>query len=264
MEGKYGFLEFPAFVSAINSLEHGDHVSITGGGEPTLHPDIIRMLEFIRDVRPDLDVSLVTNGRKFADLSFAEAVLNAAPPRFIVLNSIYSHRPNMHDYIARARGAWRDTVEGMRNALELGIPWESRFIAHRLNYKDMPGYAQFIRDNFPDVTRVVFISIKYTGEAWRNKDLLFVRYSELVPYAVRAVDILEGAGIPVYLYHFPHCVLPRKYWKNTAGVTREDLTEFRILPQCKECAVFDRCSLVWLTYLLAGGEESEFRPIKHL
>jgi MoaA/NifB/PqqE/SkfB family radical SAM enzyme len=88
------------------------------GGEPTLRPDFWRLLEIVSAA--DLAVTVQTNGRLLA-LETARQHL-AALSRRDILFVVALHGPDakIHDFITRAPGSFEDTVNGLRNLMQLG------------------------------------------------------------------------------------------------------------------------------------------------
>ena len=258
---KLGEVPFEYLVSVVNALPKGDYLGLTGG-EPTLSPNLPRILQYVRDVRPDLYVFAVSNGRMFYYDWYADLIASVRPPSFRIGVAVYGDRPSIHDYITQSPGSFKQMWRGLRNIVERDIPLEVRYIAHRINYRLIPSFAEKLVDWVPEVDRVVILNIKYTGNAWRNKERLFVRESDVVPYATKAVDILRDAGINVRLYHFPLCILPEDYRDIAKGMTKPEEYEFSLLPQCERCKMKDECPRIWKTYLMAGGSPDEFQPIE--
>lgn len=257
---KRGEIPFEQLVTIVNSLPEGDYIGLSGG-EPTISPNLPRILEYIKHVRPDLYVFVVSNGRMFYYDWYADLIASVRPPSFRLGIALYGDRPGVHDYITQVPGSFKQTWWGLRNIVERDMLLEVRYITHRINYRLLPSVAEELVDWVPEMDRFVIVNIKYTGNAWKNKDRLFVRESDVVPYATRAVDIMRDAGINVRMYHFPLCILPEEYRPYAEGMTKLEEYEFEVLPQCKECKLFEKCSRIWKTYLLAGGSPDEFKPI---
>ncbi len=236
-----------------------DHIGFTGG-EPTLQKDLFELIEFAHKLYPKTEISLFSNGRKFSEKEFTEKLSKLDLKKFKVCIPIYSHRAEVHDYITRVEGSWKETVKGIKELLKRGIAVELRVIVQKANYTRLEKTAEFIARELSGVFRVIFINVKYSGNAFINRDKIFVRYKELVPFVQKAVDALEEAGIYVKLFHFPFCTVGKKYWKNVAGITK-DPRELTLLEKCLDCAMRKNCPRIWKTYLVLAGEE-EFRPVK--
>jgi len=235
-----------------------DILSFTGG-EPTLREEFLEILKYARQKHPKKFIFIVSNGRKFADIEFTKKLSKheLEPIRFGI--AIYSHSPKVHDSITSAPGSWKETVQGIKNLLSAGFNVELRILVEKLNYRKLSETAKFIVKNFSGVERVVFINLKYTGNAFINRHRVFVRYTKAVPFVQHAADILLDAGVEVKLFHFPLCIIDKKYWPLAQGTTKQEI-ELTLLKKCEACKVKQKCPKIWKSYLPLAGE-SEFNPI---
>ena len=235
-----------------------DTVGIAGG-EPTTSKNLFRCLTYIRDTRSDIFIFLVTNGRLFSYPDFAKRISNLGLEKLRVGIALYSHKSDIHDSITRCMGSWEQTTQGINNLLKLGIRPELRIIVSKLNYASMEDTARFIAKNLSGVERVVFINMKYTGNAFRNRKKIFIKYKELVPHITKAVDVLLSAGIETRLFHFPLCTISEEYRELAKGVTKQR-GELAFAKACKDCKSRNDCPMIWRTYMILAGED-EFKPI---
>ncbi len=91
------------------------------GGEPTIYGDrLLELLRLCRNLLPDADVHVLSNGRRFADFGFASAWAGVGNPRMMVGIPIYGAEPTLHDYVVQAEGAFDETVRGIVNLGEAG------------------------------------------------------------------------------------------------------------------------------------------------
>jgi radical SAM protein with 4Fe4S-binding SPASM domain len=89
------------------------HVVFTGG-EPTLRadlPDLIAHAEKNGQV-----TGLNTNARRLSDSSFVQQLVKAGLDHVQI--TVESHDAAVHDSMVRTKGAWKQTIAGLRNALE--------------------------------------------------------------------------------------------------------------------------------------------------
>lgn len=237
-----------------------DTVGITGG-EPTITKNFFRTMAYLSKARPDILVFLVTNGRMFSYPEFATKLSGIRIRNLRVGTAIYSHDPEIHDSITMTQGSWKQTIQGIKNLIGLGIRVELRIIVSRLNYSSLEETAKYISENLRWVERIVFINMKYTGNAFRNRKAVFIRYSELIPNVTQAADILLEAGMTVKLFHFPLCTLPEKYRELAKGITKQK-AELAFTEACKSCKSRQECPMIWRTYLTLVGD-GEFKPINY-
>ncbi len=245
---------------AIDRLPKSCHTIGITGGEPTISPDFFRTLRYVSNIRPNSLLFLVSNGRMFSYPEFAKKLSSLGTKNLRIAIAIYSHRPSVHDSITMSKGSWKQTIEGIKNLIAMGIMVELRIIVSRLNYTSLDETARFISANLSGVERVVFINMKYTGNALNNLKRIFIRYSKLVPHTTRAADTLINAGIPVRLFHFPLCTIPEEYRDIAKGVTKQG-PELAFAGICNSCASRHECPMIWKTYLTLAGDK-EFNPIK--
>ncbi|MCX6802534.1 MAG: radical SAM protein [Candidatus Diapherotrites archaeon] len=241
----------------ISRSEEAQYMGFTGG-EPTLLEDLAGLLSFARGKWPQKEIFLVSNGRKFADKEYAKKFLGLG--NFRIGIPIYSHKRQKHDKITRAAGSWAETIEGIKNLVEFGLKVELRVIVNRENFRELEKTAEFISKNLKGVARIVFINMKYTGNAFIYRKKLFVRYSAAAPFVEKAAGVLAENGFEVRLFHFPHCVIGRKYWPMSAGVTKQE-EELTFSKNCTACSVKGLCSRIWISYLPLAGEE-EFKAVR--
>ncbi|MFH1235024.1 MAG: radical SAM protein [Candidatus Diapherotrites archaeon] len=242
---------------AIDNVPEKDIISFTGG-EPTLRKEFFEILEYARKKHPEKFIFIVTNGRRFSEKDFFEKLLSLEiePLRFGI--PLYSHREEVHDRITRAKGSWSETIQGIKNLLGKGFKVELRILVEKANYRELKETAKFAAEAFPGLERVVFINLKYTGNAFLNREQVFLRIAKSNPFVLEAADLLLEKGIETKLFHFPLCTIPEKYRPLAEGITKQE-SELTLLGKCNSCRAKASCPQIWKTYLPLAGEE-EFGP----
>jgi radical SAM protein with 4Fe4S-binding SPASM domain len=89
------------------------HVVFTGG-EPTLRNDLPELVAHAQQNGQVTGIN--TNGRRLSDRKYVEELVNAGLDHVQV--TLESHDPDIHDAMVKNNGAWKQTVAGIRNALE--------------------------------------------------------------------------------------------------------------------------------------------------
>jgi MoaA/NifB/PqqE/SkfB family radical SAM enzyme len=236
-------------IKQIYKFKRGDCVDVTGG-EPTIHKEFFEIMRYIAGFGPE--ITLLTNARAFSNKHFLEEFesINIPKDRLRIASAIYGHNEKLHQSMSRTPESFNQTVAGVRNLLKKGYMVEIRVIVTKLNYRYLKEIAEFIEREFPKADRVVFISMKVMGEAYRNKLQLLVNFSEVMPHLKEAIDCISK---DVYLFHFPHCVLPEGLRKYSHGRTVPKL-ELHYAGCCKDCSKIDVCSGLWKTYYEVAGD----------
>jgi len=92
------------------------HLTFTGG-EATLRPDLVELVQYAEDV--GLVTGLQTNGRKLRDRAYLDQLLLAGLDHVQI--TLESHDPAIHDRMSGAEGAWQETVAGIRTVVDADI-----------------------------------------------------------------------------------------------------------------------------------------------
>ena len=89
------------------------HIVFTGG-EPTLRADLP---ELIAHAEGNGQITgMNTNGRRLSDPAYVETLVNAGLDHVQI--TLESHDPQIHDQMVARKGAWKQTVKGIQNALD--------------------------------------------------------------------------------------------------------------------------------------------------
>lgn len=89
------------------------HIVFTGG-EPTLRSDLPELIDHAE--RNGQITGLNTNARRLSDNDFVKQLVDAGLDHIQI--TVESHDPSIHDQMVRAKGAWRQTIAGLRNVLD--------------------------------------------------------------------------------------------------------------------------------------------------
>jgi radical SAM protein with 4Fe4S-binding SPASM domain len=88
------------------------HVVFTGG-EPTIIPFLPELVRYAENL--GLITGLNTNGRKLSEKDFIDELVDAGLDHVQI--TLESHDEAIHDQIVAREGAWRETIQGIKNAL---------------------------------------------------------------------------------------------------------------------------------------------------
>ena len=222
-----------------------DYVCITGG-EPTLTGEkLFFYIQAIRKKMPDASIHLLTNGRRFADKEYTIQFAKMADSHFVLGIPLHSDNPIDHDKIARAKGAFFETMKGLHNLGLLGYKIELRVIIMRDNYKRLSQIAEYITLNLPFVSQVSFMGLEITGYADRNYHRVWVEPIDFNPNLTDAIRHLECCNISAKVFNVPHCLIPIILWPYACkSISAWKKTN---LQQCKNCSQLMNCCGVFST-----------------
>jgi radical SAM protein with 4Fe4S-binding SPASM domain len=89
------------------------HIVFTGG-EPTMRNDLPELITYAESVGQI--VGMNTNARRLSDPRFVQALVEAGLDHVQV--TVESHNPDIHDKMVGRRGAWEQTIQGLKNVLD--------------------------------------------------------------------------------------------------------------------------------------------------
>lgn len=242
-------------------LKNSGHIEFNGG-EPTLNKDLFRILHYTNEKKENVEVALITNARIFSILDYVNKLNSLNLKNFKIVTTLYGHKKEIHDGITRTPCSFEQQIKAIKNLINKRIQIELRIVINKLNYKYLDKIAQFIIENFnrEDFLSVIFISMKIIGEAYKNRRIVVYKISDAIPHISKAAERLTEKKFKVGLFHLPHCVLPRKLWNLSGGITAER-SEICFLPFCKNCTKKEKCSGIWKSYIEVFSP-NEFNPIK--
>ncbi|MBI5779644.1 MAG: radical SAM protein [Planctomycetes bacterium] len=258
----------------------GSTIAITGG-EPTTHPDFIRIMEYAGN--SGRKVNLLTNGRKFCDYEFAESALKSGVGTIYI--ALHGPDPEIHNRITRSPGSFEETTTGIKNLFiltALGYPGNIvlKLLVSRMNIKYFMDSVRFINDNFPrpeclfvEITDIIY-------KALNSKDDLLITFTEAAPHIDKGVKFGLAHGQNIILLDIPPCVFPdpRFYYRLLLPLIKETRSIYGPMrhPQnmglkkmtvksglCPGCEADKFCAGVWRSYGELAGL-AELKPIRRL
>ena len=137
------------------------------GGEPTVHPDIVKSVQYASDLGYEM-IQIQTNGRMFASKNFTKRMVDAGITSFGP--ALNGHIPALHDYLASVPGAWKQTVKGILNVSEYDVSIVMNSVVTKPNYRFLDKMAHlFVKLN---VNQFQMAFVHILGSAEKNKESL--------------------------------------------------------------------------------------------
>ena len=245
----------------LKNADNAGFVSLTGG-EPTLHPDFFRLLAYFRKRLPGINITLLSNGRRFADGDFTRRFLKIAKPPFSVAVPVHGASARTHDRVAGVKGVFKSTMLGLDN-LYAGLAarggLEIRIVLHRLNIGEFGKILALLLERFPDAGRyrVVVIHYEIEGMSSENHERLSLKLSESAKVINAAAPLIERFP-DLRLYHFPLCLagagLRDRCW---ITLPKEDRV---YTGKCAKCGARKKCLGLMLEYCKEFGD-GELKPL---
>jgi MoaA/NifB/PqqE/SkfB family radical SAM enzyme len=243
------------------------------GGEVTIRPDFFELLAHARELDYKT-IQIQSNGRMFASREFCEKCIASGATEFSP--ALHGHVAELHDYLTRSPGSFKQTVHGLMNLMELGQYVLTNSVISRSNYRHLADIAKILV-RF-GVAQYQFAFVHAVGTAGENFKSVVPRKSLIEPYVKRGLDVGIRADRSVMTEAIPYCfmrgyedyvaerIIPRTKIYD-ANTTIEDYTDFRLKegklkgPPCEKCTMNEQCEGPWREYPEAFGWD-EFKPIK--
>ena len=253
-----------------------DYDSITfTGGEPTLHPKFYELMTIAFYLGYKIEVQ--TNIRLFSSKRFTDKLRKFNIKVNVCINS---SRQDVFDLIADAKGAFKQTVQGVRNVINAGIEIETKIVIVNYNFDHLREIVKFVQSLSIDSVMLVFPTPM--GFAMKNFQQINPRYSDALPFVHEALEWGINNNMRMKTENIPGCLLNEKYHKyNSEYHSRQNTLDgiYLNVPKglynckterveeqkqsvsgCKDCPYSYRCEGVYKEYVRNFGEE-EFNPI---
>ncbi len=237
-----------------------DYFNLTGG-EPTLHPEFLRVLAMIRTEFPTTLIRLLSNGRMFAYPDFARRTCGIAGHPFEIAVPMFGGEAKAHEGISRTPGSFAQTTAGLRHLERHRLPGqriEIRIIVTRVQCRVLDGLLDLLAREFSWVDRVVFLFEEIEGFAEHYRGALGMPMSEAAAAIDRNWETLQ-AFKEFRLYHWALCTVPTRLWPHVWNT----LADFKVtfLDGCRtSCRYRRQCVGVHRSYLKHMGA-SDIAPI---
>lgn len=146
--------------SVIDTLKRiGVFIVTFTGGEPTLREDLPDLLTYAQN--QGIVTGVVTNGRRLQDQDYVDT-LERAGLDFVQI-TLESHTAAVHDEITGVHGSWKETVQGIKNAVSTQIYVTTNTTLNQHNADGILATVDFVKEL--GVAAFGCNSIIYSGKA---------------------------------------------------------------------------------------------------
>lgn len=172
------------------------------GGEPTVHPDLPRLIAEVKQQGINR-VCIITNGWRIADRSYLKQLKDAGLDE--LLFSVHGHSEEIHDALTATPGSFKRMVQALDNAASEDLMIRTNTVVNRLNCTALDSLGCFLLNYLPK--QVNFITINDWCFAKNLVDKLMVRYAEMAPHLHHVCDLLTPAVPAVNVRYIPFCFM---------------------------------------------------------
>ena len=216
-----------------------EHITITGGEPGILKENLITILKECKEYLPNTDFLLLSNGRVFSNTEFVDNIKENIPLNTRIAIPVYSDSEKIHDEIIRVKGGFKQTIVGIKKLLERDIDVEIRIVVLKKNYNYLENIAKFIVKEIPKVKMVNIMALEMTGNAYKNREKVWIGFEKVSKNIHQACLILLKAGIITNLYNFPLCNIDQSLF----SIAHKSITDYKIKykEECNKCKVKEKC-----------------------
>ncbi len=168
-------LEREDWIKVINAAwEQGiPHIVFTGG-EPTMMPFLGKLIE--QSEENGQITGLITNGRELAKKGYLEKLIFKGLDHVQI--TLLSTKPRVHDKLVGAKGAWEETVAGIKIATEADIYLSTNTTLMKANKDEVMDLIQFLHEL--GVKNVAFNSLIRSGKGKNAEGLTYEELEKLL------------------------------------------------------------------------------------
>ena len=183
--------------SIIDKLsEIGVFILTFTGGEPTLREDLPELLLYAQN--KGMVTGLISNGRKLKDRVYVD-VLEKSGLDFVQI-TLESHKPQIHDLMTSADGSWKETVEGIQNAVQSQIYVSTNTTLSKHNANDFITTIDYIKGLGVDAFGCN--SLIYSGKAPSASEEFTLDVEDLKMLLPKIRDKANAVGLK-FLWYTP-------------------------------------------------------------
>ncbi|MFP4656939.1 MAG: radical SAM protein [Candidatus Woesearchaeota archaeon] len=173
---------------------------IISGGEPTIHPDFLRIISYCAAQSFNI-IQVVTNGRMFSIGDFAKKAVKAGLSE--VTLSIHGPNAEIHDKLVNYKGAFRQITEAVENLRSYNIIISVDIGIFSQNYEYLPEMIDMVHERFGLKGDVDLMGPAMKGNAAINQASVMPEYENVSPYLQRALDRCYEYGKVCWVLRVP-------------------------------------------------------------
>ncbi|MFA6217189.1 MAG: radical SAM protein [Candidatus Omnitrophota bacterium] len=181
-------------------ISEGSVKLILSGGEPTLHPHFLRIVELAKTLGY-AQVQVVTNGRMFYYRSFLNKAVAAGVSE--ITFSMHGHTKTLYEKQSGVTGSFAQAMAGLTNALESNrLIINIDIVINKINYRHLEDIMRFFISR--NITEFDLLQVTPFGSAWKNKEKVLYTIPAAAPYLKKAFQLqYEFPDIYIWTNRFP-------------------------------------------------------------
>lgn len=182
------------------SAENGVSKLILSGGEPTTHPDFLKIVRYSKN-KGFKQIQAISNGRMFSIPEFTSVAIKSGLTE--VTLSIHGHTKEVHDKLVNSPGAFEQVIRSARNLKKYNIIISVDIGIFKPNYRCLPEIIDFVHDTLGLKGDIDLIGPTLAGNALINYDSIMPQYEDAEPYIRDALRTCKEKNIVCWVLRVP-------------------------------------------------------------
>lgn len=228
--------------------------------EPTVHPNLIDSIAYAKKIWYK-QIQIQSNWTNFDNIDYVKDLIGAWANEFNP--SIHWFYKETHDKQVMTNWAWDRVIKWLINLNNLNQKIVINSVITKDNYKEIPKLAKLLIKL--KVTQFQFAFVHILWSAYKNRDSVVPKKTDIVPYVHKALDLAKKSWIPAFTEAIPYCMMEWYEWAiaetlmpETTVVDAEHRTnsyaEYRLdywkikREECKKCEKYKICEWPWKEY----------------
>lgn len=184
------------------AAERGYHAIAFTGGEPTIFPDLPKLVRFARQKGFD-DIKVASNGLRYAHAPYLDLLIECGVTRFHV--SMHAFGDDAYERTVRREETASLRRLAIANLVERRVDVVADLILKEDTYRDLVPWIASLRD--AGIRRFALWLVSLTDKNAANASQL-PSISSITPYLTQAFERAREGGYEVVSLHVPRCFLP--------------------------------------------------------
>ena len=248
----------------IKNRKKFDDLRITGG-EPTIYPKILEIVNYAKKVCKYKKIRLESNGFMYYYKEFVNKLADGGVDHFQI--SFQTTDPQEYDKITGVKNSYKYVMDGIENIKAVKKPFGVNVVVHKYNFRQLSDIAEILVHK--KVVSIQLSSLNPIGSHVKDgKAIAAITNKEVLPYIKKAIDTAKRLKFKfIYTVNFPLCII-KDLQKDKFNLIEEDKEQspvtdiYKTKPEkCKKCFYFNNCDGIWKAYLEQFGDE-EIKPIE--
>lgn len=269
--GREKLIPLERLLKEVDQMEYYGVTDVTlSGGEPTLHPDIFSLIEYLHNKK--MGVHILSNGERFSDTAFSDELIKLGRNgNLTITTTFHSERAEEHEYQNVSPGSFFRSLNGIQYLDRNGLKISVKHCITKNNYRNLPEYLRFVMESFSSRVEIQLWGIDLYGLEHKAAQENFVDFQEIRPYIQKAIDVFEESGRAekqtLNLNNLPLCMCDCYYWRyftipqedsyvdhNNGGKALEE-NSGPVSIRCKKCPFVGMCTGAYLSnFELLGND----------